>query len=284
MARPRRPHPEGLPTRLGRDVSVGAACRADRPLRGGVRRDRQGSGRDRRRPRGVVGAVLQTHRAGRRRVPGGAGRVLDPRGPGPDPERTRRARPAGRRRHPRPQVRPRRRATCARHWLAEAAAVGVTPTRCEPSIAAAARHAPAVEPAAIEDGGGRVDGAAVGVASPRRAPSRVRHDPPATRRRRSRLGGGVGTRRRRRARRRASISTRTTAHAAPVSDGRSVWIEPSARHHTSPEILVQEETIVSWAIDAQLDPADVRPGAGERAGCDATSKRPRWSPARTGWS
>jgi hypothetical protein len=31
------------------------------------------------------------------------------------------------------------------------------------------------------------------------------------------------------------------------SDGRSVWIEPSARHHTS-------EHILSWAIDHQLDP------------------------------
>jgi conjugative relaxase-like TrwC/TraI family protein len=38
------------------------------------------------------------------------------------------------------------------------------------------------------------------------------------------------------------------------SDGRSVWIEPSARHHTSDMILAQEEHIVSWAIDHQLDP------------------------------
>ncbi len=60
-------------------------------------------------PRGAAGAVLETVCAGRRRVPDGAGRVLDPRGPGPVPERTRRARPAGRGRHPRPQVRPRRR-------------------------------------------------------------------------------------------------------------------------------------------------------------------------------
>ena len=39
-----------------------------------------------------------------------------------------------------------------------------------------------------------------------------------------------------------------------VSDGRSVWIEPSARHHTSSEVLAQEEHIVSWGIDAQLNP------------------------------
>ena len=39
-----------------------------------------------------------------------------------------------------------------------------------------------------------------------------------------------------------------------ASDGRSVWIEPSARHHTSTLVLAQEEHIIVWAIDAQLDP------------------------------
>ena len=38
------------------------------------------------------------------------------------------------------------------------------------------------------------------------------------------------------------------------SDGRSVWIEPSARHHTSGEILAQEDHIITWALDQQLDP------------------------------
>lgn len=38
------------------------------------------------------------------------------------------------------------------------------------------------------------------------------------------------------------------------SDGRSVWMEPSARHHTSSEVLAQEEHIICWAMDAQLDP------------------------------
>ncbi len=38
------------------------------------------------------------------------------------------------------------------------------------------------------------------------------------------------------------------------SDGRSVWIEPSARHHTSSDILAQEEHIISWAIDNQQTP------------------------------
>ena len=38
------------------------------------------------------------------------------------------------------------------------------------------------------------------------------------------------------------------------SDGRSVWIEPSARQHTSHEILAQEDHILTWATDAQLDP------------------------------
>lgn len=40
------------------------------------------------------------------------------------------------------------------------------------------------------------------------------------------------------------------------SDGRSVWIEPSARHHTSEAILAQEEHIISWAIDQQVTPPD----------------------------
>jgi hypothetical protein len=39
-----------------------------------------------------------------------------------------------------------------------------------------------------------------------------------------------------------------------ASDGRSVWIEPSARRHTSEAVLAQEEHVISWAIDAQLDP------------------------------
>jgi hypothetical protein len=38
------------------------------------------------------------------------------------------------------------------------------------------------------------------------------------------------------------------------SDGRSVWIEPVARHHTSREILAQEDHIITWALDHQQDP------------------------------
>jgi conjugative relaxase-like TrwC/TraI family protein len=52
-------------------------------------------------------------------------------------------------------------------------------------------------------------------------------------------------------------STSTTRRGC---DGRSVWIEPSARHHTSRQVLAQEEQIVSWALDAQHPaprPADV---------------------------
>jgi conjugative relaxase-like TrwC/TraI family protein len=36
------------------------------------------------------------------------------------------------------------------------------------------------------------------------------------------------------------------------SDGRSVWIEPTAPGLTSEAVLVEEEAIVAWAIDAQL--------------------------------
>ena len=34
-----------------------------------------------------------------------------------------------------------------------------------------------------------------------------------------------------------------------MSDGRSIWIEPIAAHHTSEEVLAQEERILTWAID-----------------------------------
>lgn len=38
-----------------------------------------------------------------------------------------------------------------------------------------------------------------------------------------------------------------------MSDGRSVWIAPTAARYTSTEVLTQEETIISWAMLAQTD-------------------------------
>ncbi len=38
-----------------------------------------------------------------------------------------------------------------------------------------------------------------------------------------------------------------------VADGRPIWIEPVAAHVTSQAVLVQEEHVLSWAIDQQLD-------------------------------
>ncbi len=38
------------------------------------------------------------------------------------------------------------------------------------------------------------------------------------------------------------------------SDGRSVWIEPTAPRFTSDPVLAQEEAIVTWATAAQADP------------------------------
>jgi conjugative relaxase-like TrwC/TraI family protein len=37
------------------------------------------------------------------------------------------------------------------------------------------------------------------------------------------------------------------------SDGRSMWVEPTAAHITSNAILAEEETVLAWAIDAQND-------------------------------
>jgi conjugative relaxase-like TrwC/TraI family protein len=38
------------------------------------------------------------------------------------------------------------------------------------------------------------------------------------------------------------------------SDGRSVWLEPIARQWTSPAIEAEEDRILTWALDAQVDP------------------------------
>ena len=46
--------------------------------------------------------------------------------------------------------------------------------------------------------------------------------------------------------------TDTTPRRA--SDGRSVWIEPTAPRFTSEMVLSQEEHILTWAIEAQMDP------------------------------
>jgi conjugative relaxase-like TrwC/TraI family protein len=52
------------------------------------------------------------------------------------------------------------------------------------------------------------------------------------------------------------------------SDGRSLWIEPTAPRFTSEAVLVQEERILTWALDAQADPASPSRTV-ERSGLDA---------------
>ena len=54
--------------------------------------------------------------------------------------------------------------------------------------------------------------------------------------------------------------------AAPrrASDGRSMWLEPTAPHITSEQVLAEEEYVLSWAIDAQSD--DPRPSVAIDAG------------------
>ena len=51
------------------------------------------------------------------------------------------------------------------------------------------------------------------------------------------------------------------------SDGRSLWIEPTAPRFTSEAVLVQEERILTWAMDAQADPASPSRTV-DRAGLD----------------
>ncbi len=44
-----------------------------------------------------------------------------------------------------------------------------------------------------------------------------------------------------------------TAAERRVSDGRSVWIEPTAARYTSTDVLTQEEAVIVWALLAQTD-------------------------------
>jgi conjugative relaxase-like TrwC/TraI family protein len=46
----------------------------------------------------------------------------------------------------------------------------------------------------------------------------------------------------------------TGATPRRASDGRSLWIEPTAPRFTSDAVLAQEEHIITWAMDAQGDP------------------------------
>ncbi|MGI9028584.1 MAG: MobF family relaxase [Ilumatobacteraceae bacterium] len=52
-----------------------------------------------------------------------------------------------------------------------------------------------------------------------------------------------------------------------ASDGRSVWIEPTAPRFTSDAVLAQEEAILTWAMAAQADPATPSPTV-DRGGLD----------------
>ena len=51
------------------------------------------------------------------------------------------------------------------------------------------------------------------------------------------------------------------------SDGRSLWIEPTAPRFTSEAVLVEEERILTWAMDAQAEPASPSRTV-ERSGLD----------------
>ncbi len=65
----------------------------------------------------------------------------------------------------------------------------------------------------------------------------------------------------------SSTSTRPATPPAAASDGRSVWIEPTAPRFTSEGVLAQEEAILTWAMAAQADPATPSPTV-DRDGLD----------------
>ena len=70
----------------------------------------------------------------------------------------------------------------------------------------------------------------------------------------TRLGRGARTSHRPRRSPSSSISTRPATPPGAASDGRSVWIEPTAPRFTSEPVLAQEEAILTWAMAAQADP------------------------------
>ena len=132
--------PERASAGVGRLVSVGAARRTHPPLRRRVRGDRERSGRDRRCPARVVGAVLETHRRSRSQPSAGKLDEFYAR-EGRDPTRFERAAlereaAADTRAHKTgngvPDLRTR--------WLTEAADLGVTPDSLVASITAAERR------------------------------------------------------------------------------------------------------------------------------------------------
>ena len=87
------PLPEAPPADAGRPVPVGAARRADPPLRDRLGADRQRPGRDRRHAGRAARGVLQAGAAGRRGVGGEGRRVPPPPGPRPEPVGARRPDP-----------------------------------------------------------------------------------------------------------------------------------------------------------------------------------------------
>jgi conjugative relaxase-like TrwC/TraI family protein len=140
-------------------------------------------------------------------------------------------------------------------WRREAAAVGVTPDDLDASIHAAARSAP-VEQQRISIGE-----VVAAVGERRSAWHRldvIQHLGDTVRPR----PGIDGTRWARALDRATNTVLERCVDLDPTDthtrrrhiDGRSVWIEPSARHHTSHEILAQEEHILTWATDHQVNP------------------------------
>ncbi|MFZ8999434.1 MAG: MobF family relaxase, partial [Ilumatobacteraceae bacterium] len=140
-------------------------------------------------------------------------------------------------------------------WQAEAATIGIIPESLEASIRDAARRQPATrQPASIAD--------VINAVGQRRSAwhrfdvlqaicDTVRPQP-----------GFDGARWARALERAADtvldncvdLDPTATHSRRRVSDGRSVWIEPVARHHTSHEILAQEDHIITWAIDHHQHP------------------------------
>ena len=282
------PLPEAPPADARRPVPVGAARRADPPLRGRLGADRQRPGRDRRRAARAARGVLEANRPGRRRPRGEDRRVPGPRGTRPDPVGAGGADPRGRRRHPCAQDRQRCRRICGHGGQDEAASSAGRPTG-SPRLTACQPRGPSSPPAPSRSRRCSISSRPSG----RRGPGptccgrSATSQPPVSQRCRDAAGPAALERACDRVHRRCVDLDPPDARAAGAAVGRPVDVARADRPRTSPAsaILAEEERDPRLgAIDAQSR----RPGPSttRRPWTASTSCRPTpppRSPATTAW-
>ena len=265
-----------------------SVLRAELTHRFGVewRADRQRAGRDRRRPRRAARRVLEAHRRHRprarrqaRRLPR-SGRAGSRHG-GNAPRSTREASADTRSRKSGHGA-----ADLTTRWQTEAADAGWTADLLDAEHRRRRRHVTAIRSDPLVDRRGDRGGVA---SSGRRGPGPMCCRRSATCNapcpsNRDTAGPRPWSGRPTTSSPSSSTSTRPATRSGAASDGRSVWIEPTAPRFTSEPVLAQEEAIITWAMAAQADDRRTRPPPSTATGsirCRPTP--PPRSPAATGW-